>query len=407
MPVETQPDFQPQQIATERILSDYFETSVKVSSIENLTPDRDWAVALRMQLTAKGDHIPTNVIVKHTVRDGQSPYDPEGSPFHKLANDYAGCVFLNPIQNDPHLAPKAYGFDREAAIVVMEEIPNDGQSLVQPLLEGDTSTAESALIQMMTRLGQLHAKTIGKADEYNTLRNGIDERPTSQYKMIADMYRSLGSTKLKEVFNAVEYTPDEAVWDEFNAIIDAIRDPRHFLSYVHYDPCPDNLLMSKGQLRIIDFEMSGFGHCLIDAVYPRMMFPSCWCANAVPMDVVEQLEDIYRAELVKACPQASDDGEFKRGIATACGFWLMNTLIIKLFWGDTPYDEDQRWGISSHHPRIIARLGRFAETAAQADIFPALQNMCEELGILLKKRWESAAEGLPIYPSFSASTRPN
>jgi hypothetical protein len=71
-------------------------------------------------------------------------------------------------------------------------------------------------------------------------------------------------------------------------------------------------------------------------------------------------------------------------------------------WGDQPYDEDMRWGISSHHPRIIARLKRFAETADQADAYPALQAMCHDLHDLLSERWEHAADGLPTYPAFAS-----
>jgi hypothetical protein len=392
--------YRPEIDAAQHILSERFGANVQIEHVENLTPDRDRSIALRLGLHGNHSDMPRHVILKHSITEGQSPYDRIGSPIHRLVNDYAGCLFLNPIVNEPSLAPLPYGFDHSLAFMLIEDIPNDHQSLVQPLLEGDATMAETALAQMMTRLGQMHANTMGMADNYAALRDKIAPRPDRNHRMMAAMYRTLGPSKLREVFEAVEYVPDDGIWTELNQVLDAIANPQPFLAYVHGDPCPDNLLFSDGKLRIIDFELGGFGHCLLDAIYPRMMFPSCWCANMIPMDVVEHLESLYREELSEICPQIKDDAVFQRGLAVAGGLWLINTLVLKLMWGDQPYDEDMRWGISSHHPRIIARLKRFAETAEPAGVYPALQSMCHDLHDLLGERWEHAAAGLPNYPAF-------
>ena len=47
--------------------------------------------------------------------------------------------------------------------------------------------------------------------------------------------------------------------------------------------------------RIFDFEISGWGPVVLDAVYLLAPFPSCWCFARLPAEVAAPALDAYRA----------------------------------------------------------------------------------------------------------------
>lgn len=59
----------------------------------------------------------------------------------------------------------------------------------------------------------------------------------------------------------------------------------------------------------------------------RMSMPTCWCVKAIPNEVIEPLETIYREELKRAIPAASDDIAYITAYTEACGFWLLQQTI--------------------------------------------------------------------------------
>jgi hypothetical protein len=77
---------------------------------------------------------------------------------------------------------------------------------------------------------------------------------------------------------------------------------------------------------IIDFEFAWFRHALLDAVHPRMIFPTCWCANRVPPGMLVAFEERHRAGVIQACPTAADDREWERNLAYACAGRLVSSI---------------------------------------------------------------------------------
>jgi hypothetical protein len=155
--------------------------------------------------------------------------------------------------------------------------------------------------------------------------------------------------------------------------------------------------LDTGQgLRLIDFETGHFGHALIDAAYGRMMSPSCWCANRLPIEMVRQMENTYRSILVRACPIAEDDQIFEAALFDICGFWLLYTLARHL---EPVMVEDADFGISTIRQRILARLETFIAASQEFDRLPGLRSISSKLLDLLRQRWCDVVD-LPIYPAF-------
>ena len=67
-----------------------------------------------------------------------------------------------------------------------------------------------------------------------------------------------------------------------------------------------------------------FSHALKQGVYGLMHFPTCWCIYCMPEHVPLRMEAVYRAELVKGCPEAADGVLFYRVIVEARVFWMFD-----------------------------------------------------------------------------------
>jgi hypothetical protein len=268
------------------------------------------------------------------------------------------------------------------------------RSLVEPLLEGEAAAAEETLLNYATRLGELHADTIGKAATFEQLFQRVNPTIKPFGPKTAEFREHL--QKFQALLETLGIRLEADLQPELETIIDTVANPGPFLAYIHADPCPDNLFTSIDSLRLIDFEFGQFSHALIDATYGRMIFPTCWCANRLPPAVVSGMERRYRLHLSRGCPEAQEDSLFETALVTICGFWLLNTLSWQL---ERSLNEDRKWGISTVRQRVLARLEAFISTSEEFGHLPALRGISSHLLELLNQRWPETAP-LPVYPAF-------
>jgi hypothetical protein len=130
------------------------------------------------------------------------------------------------------------------------------------------------------------------------------------------------------------------------------------------------------------------------------MFPTCWCANALPGDLVSRMEGVYRTELAKRCPEAQENRIFEAALAKACGFWLLSTLSRSLA---PALEADRTWGIATMRQRLLARLDAFITTAEEGSHLPALRDVASRLRDALRKAWPETSP-LPLYPAFQRTS---
>ncbi|HMN28164.1 MAG TPA: phosphotransferase, partial [Caldilineaceae bacterium] len=168
--------------------------------------------------------------------------------------------------------------------------------MVEPLLEGDPVSAEAALIRYMTRLGKMHADTVGKAADYQALLRAanpaLTDAPVTQNEL------PLGIRHFAEILTGFGLPVAPGLLAELPGMYERVEQPGAFSAFVHHDLCPDNMFFIGEDVRLFDFEGGCFGHALIDASYARIPFPSCWCCNRIPQTVVVKVEAAYRAELI-------------------------------------------------------------------------------------------------------------
>jgi hypothetical protein len=233
---------------TEQLLSETYDADVRLNVTEAPRPDGERHLVLRCELTQKPDDAPDAVIVKRAQQQESGPQVDGFRPSDMLLNEWASLEFLGALDTETAFAPKFICGDIDATLIVTEEIPNVG-SLADPLLGDNSDNAEEALISFARLLGDMHATTAGKSQGFDQVRStiGINGLEFGEY-------RRLIVANLNSALDQLELSPSQGFHSEIEQVLDSMTSPGPFQSFVHGDPCPDNVLMTGSGIRLIDFE---------------------------------------------------------------------------------------------------------------------------------------------------------
>ena len=393
--------FAPLLTAAQTQLSTALHAPVRLTSPERLTEEDRRNVILRCTVTDGPPDAPASVIIKQVVADDYDPDAVDSWDIQRFFRDWAGAQFLSDLSTEAPHSPRFYGGDRALGFILLEDL-GVHRSLVEPLLGDDPRYAERTLLAFAARLGQLHADTIGRAKRFERVQHALSPNhaadvQTALLQKAAELHTA--ADRFQAYLDRFDAPVAPQFSSELQAISDATAHPGDFLAYIHGDPCPDNLVDTNGRLRLIDFEFGHFGHALQDGVYARMLFPTCWCANQIPATVIEQIERVYRAELMRGCPAAHDDQLFETALVNMCGYWLITSSSWLM---ERVLDEDSTWGIATVRSRIVARLQTFIATSTTYERLPALRSAADALLERLQQRWPDVPP-LAVYPAFRGS----
>jgi hypothetical protein len=388
--------------AATQLLARRYGAPVVFTDVECISEEERRNRLLRCTLGNSSPGLPATLIIKQVVAKAYNPDDVAAWDTRRFFQDWAGAEFLSSLPGHPGHGPHFYGGDRTLGFFVLEDLGRQQRSLVEPLLEGDAATAEGALLRYVTRLGNLHADTVGKAADFEAVLYGANpalRSATTAHQAELRQYVE----EFARLLTSLGVHTETHLQAELHGVIDAIEQPGPFAAYIHADPCPDNMFYIGDDVRLIDFEFGRFGHALVDAAYGRIIFPTCWCCNRIPTNVLVKLEAAYRSALATGCAAAADDHLFTQALAQVCAFWLLQSCSWLL---PGALQEDHTWGIASVRSRILARLEAFITTASDFDQLPATRMAANHLLEVLQERWP-ATEPLPLYPAFRKPTPSN
>ena len=269
--------FAPILAAAEQVLSTTLGSEVRLGEVAPLTEKGRRNVVLRCRNLSGGS--PASFIIKLVAADNYDPRDTASWDVRRFFRDWAGAEFLSTIPSVPRSSPRFYAGDRALGFFILEDL-GPHRSLVEPLLEEDASGAARALLTFVTSLGNLHAVTRGQSARFESLCRDLS--PGAELVASAGAEFDERAKQLKAGLERLGVRIEAPFLQELETVRSTIERPGPFLTYIHGDPCPDNVFFTGEQMRLIDFEFGRFGHALIDATYGRMMFPTCWCANRLP-----------------------------------------------------------------------------------------------------------------------------
>jgi hypothetical protein len=292
-----------------------------------------------------------------------------------LLNDYAATILLNSLGGA--FCAGLIGADLAAGVHVTEDL-GTGPSLDDLLAGSDRTAATAGLVAWARALGELHAATAGLAGEYARLRDGLGSPMPAEHR-ISLVERPVDAAWTTVAANAgVPVTA--AVRADVERLLLSLREPGSLLALSNGDTCPYNSRLLPDGVRFFDFELAGFRHCLLDAAYLRVPFPSCYRWGRLPEPVLAEAESAYRSAM------ALDDETYLRGLACACGAWAITRA--------------ERLGPRSDPlqiARVLAVVTAFVETARTARGLLALAGWFEELACVL---WGQDLPEPQLFPVF-------
>jgi hypothetical protein len=360
---------------------------VKLGALHPLgDPDRRNFIA--RAIAHCGDAGTRSVVVKAT----RSPtYDPAAENLLQisgLAREWVATA---------HLAARAPGRghgcallagDVPSGLLVFEDLGADVSSLVDPLLNGTADDAERALALYATALARLHGDTVGCFDSHHETFQSIfgAGRPVGRRGWRVESDADV-ITKL------IGGAPPAS---ELELLSLRLSDPGPWSSLVHGDPCPDNALLVDGRVCLIDYEFARPSHALLDGIYWKIGFPTCWCAGRVPIDVESRIDARYRAELGNSIPLVLDDAAYRTELACIAAVWLFTCLSWRL---DEALKSDAKWGIWSIRGRLLWYLEAVIKMTSAAGVLPGINQTATNWLSELRARWPDATP-LGLYPAF-------
>lgn len=354
----------------------------------------------RLNLVQGPSHAPPSIIMKQARASEHHPYVPDrpGGTASRLFNEWAGLQFLSEACEDPLPNPRFYGGDRNAGIILMEDL-GTGKRLDHILRDNDAVLAEKTMIALSGTVGRMHAQSNEKQARYDELRGALGPTDRSSGKV-----RSKDLEVIRHSFKSIGIKPQHGFFKEWDALQATLNEPGLFNAYIHSDPCPDNCHWVGSDLRLLDFETGQYAHALIDGVYPRIHFPTCWCVNRIPDEVVEKAEAAYRSELVKGCAKAADDNLFYPPIVGACAAWAFTTFAYQMdsmLEKDSATDATTDW-LATGRQRPILRFNGVAAAAEKFGHFKAIGETARLLANQLQSLW-SDVEEMKYFPAFQSA----
>jgi hypothetical protein len=342
----------------------------------------------------------TSTILKQVQGDDDQPYDPGNtkphSPAWRFFNDWAGAEFLSSIPTAAPLAARFYGGDRALGFILLEDL-GTGESLAELLRGNDPAQARAGLLAFAQALGTMHAATAGKVQEYTALRARLGGEEASQPPHSSIRHDWLRVRKAAAPFGMTASSHEE---EELEAVEAELNSPGPFLAFTHSDPCPDNNRWQDGELRLLDFEFGQLRHALLDGVYGRVPFPTCWCLGRLPTNLPGEMEKAYRTALIAGVPEAAEDVRFHTALTAVCAHWTAVTTAWHL---EKALQEDHTWGLATLRQRVVFRLEGFAATTAEFGRLLALGAASAALAQRLRAEWGEEAE-MALYPAFATHT---
>lgn len=200
----------------EQAISEYFQTTIHVSKVIQLSePDRRNLI-LRLLINQAATGIPGSIILKKTAVEKQifekGEQETEAEQRSRFAHDWAGLQFLTQLNS--RCAPLFYAGNLEHKFILIEDLGVEHHSLVDPLTRTNSPAnqqeAELALLNYMRNLGKLHAETAMKSQLFSSILQRIYPEssrlhfPDSEIPSVIKRFNILSKDKLNELKKEIE-----------------------------------------------------------------------------------------------------------------------------------------------------------------------------------------------------------
>ena len=360
--------------AAERLLSEAQGSATRVVSAEPI-----WGRQHVLRLTDEGGG--SSVLKRYAKRqgnaDGRSVFSVELASLEILAD--------MPVP----VAPRLVGHDPDTLVLVMEDLP-PGRSLADSLLLGTEEEVRAGLLAYGTSLGAVHAWTLGRSGEFNSLRRRY--APDSELRSFWVVLAEAGRGQLNRLAGELGMSA-AAVDRDLTEVLEILQGDR-YSCFIHADACPDNVRVIDGTCRLFDFEVSAAGCATLDFGYLVAPFPSCWCFGPLPDELAHEAQAAYWKTFSASGAVPGDAWKVATAAALAC------YLVSRVGGLEDFLAGSLTWGTTTGLPRLLMWATAALACAETAEVFPGLRSVFSHL----RERASSAmtASAVPQYPALAA-----
>ena len=388
-----------------------------IARAESLLRD-EWGRDVRLQLERTYEN-PTTIVVRANVTGpapasiaikhvGPHHENPTGY-LHSFFNDWAACLFLNSFNHNPPLAPRFYSGDTEHHILIMEDLGvGDGPDTMTLLDGNDPDLAAQSLVEHAALIGQLHAATIDRSDDYVKMRERLGPLPPHP-DLFSDPWSnarrySLNPTEINQVIERYRtvrerlgLSPLTGIDAEIEEVSSRVEnDPGPFLTYCKGDQnLPADFIRSGQCARLFDYGEAGYRHALLEGMPGRFTWG---CMMRIPAQVMGEMETAYRNELVRGCPNVTSDQIFQRAMADAGARWHIFHVLTRV---SAALANDYQRGPTTLRQQVVAWIDAFADLSDETRLYGALGRSAREISVKLRTMWSEEETCLPFYPTFT------
>jgi hypothetical protein len=390
------------------LLSKKFGGRIRLRGAKTFTTGA--SVVVRCGVCDAPPGLPSSLVVKK-VREDEFGYQPDSAetpnPAHWLFNDWAASEFLNNVPSTVPLSPLLYGGSREFGLVVLEDL-GDGEApnTADALLGDDPELAEQTLVEHVKLIGQLHAATIGREEEYGRVRARLGALPKPE-KLYQDPWsdarnRPITAGEMEEaiklyrtVFKNLGVQPATGVADEIEIVTSAVEAyPKRFLAFCKGDQnAAGDYIRRNGVPRLFDFNAGGYRHALIEGMPGRMTWG---CMMRLPARILPPMDRAYQSRLTQKHPEISDE-MFRRALVEAGARWHIFHVVHRL---PDALASDRQRGPTTLRQQVVAWLRAFADLSEEFCAMPALGASARRMVGRLGNVWPAEASDVPYYPAF-------
>ena len=288
--------------------------------------------------------------------------------------------------------PRLLGVDTEFPLIVMEDL-GSAPSLADLLLGEDAQAARTALLTWARKLGKLAADTVGRQDEFDSLRQRYG--PRAFLDKAGHEVRCAG---LADMLAGAQVTIPAGLDDDLSEVL-KVWDAGSYPVFSPGDICPDNNLLTGHGLRVFDFEGASYHSVFLDAAYTVMPFATCWCVFRLPPQIGHETEAAFRGEVVAAYPALGDDEVWRPGLRRAAALWTidMTSLLLSRVRSEDRAMHPVRRPLPTMRQLLRYRWQWLAEQLESSDDLPALAQAMRGL-LEVTGHWNTAP--LPVYPPW-------
>ena len=277
------------------------------------------ATVLRARMTPTAFLPHRSVVIKYNPSTGHAIDDAA------LLREVVAYQFTTALGEDVRPGPVLFAHDLDRRILVLSDV-GEGDTLADVLIQAQDEDRKEILRSLGRSLGQMHAGTADREQDYETLLN----RMLRQHPEYAE-HQSLRDESLqRSILIGADILADAGLPAPAD-FVELAQQAASALSigreraFTPFDLSPDNVIVSQN-LAFLDYEWAGYRNVGFDVACVIAGFPQFLFARPISDEEAEIFISAWQRRVVHVWPRLADDIELHELIVASLIGWALSSV---------------------------------------------------------------------------------